>query len=119
MTQVGNVDADVEMMADSDAMVCDGRGSIPAGNQRFQPFADTNVGYDDSTKTLTTEFQPIGLYDGSPSDGAIRRRTTDLAYDKAGHVAMNLAVPATGVSGNCTMTVSVMAAKHSVPGGGG
>jgi hypothetical protein len=119
VTQAGNVDADIEIYANSATMVCSGIGAIPIGNQKFKSYSTTNVGYAASTKTLTQSAQLMQLYDGSASDGAIRRRTTDSGYTAAGHVAFNILIPDFGVKGSCGAIASVSVVKHSVAGGGG
>ena len=119
VTQSGNVDADIEISGDSSTMTCTILGSIPIGNQKFQSYSSTNVGYSGSGLTLTTTPQRIQLYDGTVGDGAIRRRTTDTGYSAAGHAAFNIAIPSSGVKGSCSATASVTTVKHSVSGGGG
>ena len=119
VTQVGNVDADIEIKADSAVMTCSILGTIPVGNQKFEPYLGTDVDYANATKALTTSFTPIALYDGQSTDGAIRRRVSETGYTNAGHASFNIHIPATGVKGTCSSLSTVTTVKHSVSGNGG
>jgi cysteine-rich repeat protein len=119
ITQVGNVDADIQIKADSATMTCSGIGSIDVGQQKFDSYASQNPNFSQSTKTLTMSYQNIGLYDGSSSDGAIRRRVTDIGYSAAGHAAFSIQIPSSGVKGICSSTATITTVKHSVAGNGG
>ena len=124
VVQVGNVDADMEIKSDSDVMVCGGPGgygTIPISNQRFQSYATTPVGYAESLKSLTTEYQELNLSDGPgvvDGETAVRRRVSDVGFTSNGKIAFNIAIPATGVAGVCQSYVTITTIKESVPGNG-
>lgn len=97
VTQAGNIQADVEVSSAA-AMNCSGAGTIPVANQKW---ALTDVGHADGAATALS---------GTPADtnlGVLRKVNDGTPETKT--LYWNIAIPANGVSGNCTGTTVINA----------
>jgi len=108
-TAQGNSDVDMTIAANSAVMTCDGVGSanIPVANQRF---GTSDSAYEALASALSNSPQDLD-FEVNVNDNELLARTSETVAP-SDTVFFGIGIPASGVSGTCTVAATLAAINH-------
>ncbi|PIZ54856.1 hypothetical protein COY25_01665, partial [Candidatus Uhrbacteria bacterium CG_4_10_14_0_2_um_filter_41_7] len=102
-------DVDMTIAANSAVMTCDGVGSanIPVANQRF---GTSDSAYEALASALSNSPQDLD-FEVNVNDNELLARTSETVAP-SDTVFFGIGIPASGVSGTCTVAATLAAINH-------